>query len=500
MRHSMPAIRRNRTAGNNSPVSATRARRSSSCGTCRTSTFAIAIKIAVVSLLMAGNALATETEGRTPESSPVQGSNSRTTMFGAGPMAVAIQHHVQSNGPGLAYAEGEDAVALGSDAAALGDYAVALGATSSAYGQRASASGNGASALADDATATGYSALADGQGSMAAGSHAHASGIGAAAMGSASQASGHGSIAIGNGAWSLAENSVALGAGAVSERGNSVSVGRTGQERQIVHVAAGVVETDAVNKGQMDAGLADTRAHADATGARVEANANSYTDAHAARTLADANAHADATGARAETNANAYTDARAARTLADANAHAEATGARAETNANAYTDARAARTLVDATTHADAVGARAETNANAYTDASTTKALANANAHADATAAKTLASANAYTDTRFAAWNDDFSRFKGDLERRLHAQDRRIDRQGAMGAAMLNMAISAAGIRTDNRVGVGVGFQGGERALSVGYQRAFGERATFSLGGALSGDERSVGMGAGFGW
>ena len=103
-------------------------------------------------------------------------------------------------------------------------------------------------------------------------------------------------------------------------------------------------------------------------------------------------------------------------------------------------------------------------------------------------------------DTRFAAWNDDFSRFKGDLERRLHAQDRRIDRQGAMGAAMLNMAISAAGIRTDNRVGVGVGFQGGERALSVGYQRAFGERATFSLGGALSGDERSVGMGAGFGW
>ena len=129
MRHSMPAIRRNRTAGNNSPVSATRARRSSSCGTCRTSTFAIAIKIAVVSLLMAGNALATETEGRTPESSPVQGSNSRTTMFGAGPMAVAIQHHVQSNGPGLAYAEGEDAVALGSDAAALGDYAVALGAT-----------------------------------------------------------------------------------------------------------------------------------------------------------------------------------------------------------------------------------------------------------------------------------------------------------------------------------------------------------------------------------
>jgi autotransporter adhesin len=65
---------------------------------------------------------------------------------------------------------------------------------------------------------------------------------------------------------------------------------------------------------------------------------------------------------------------------------------------------------------------------------------------------------------------------------------------------MLNMATSAAGIHTENRVGVGVGFQGGENALSVGYQRALSERATITVGGAFSGDERSVGVGAGFGW
>src|SRR5690606_13514925 len=115
-------------------------------------------------------------------------------------------------------------------------------------------------------------------------------------------------------------------------------------------------------------------------------------------------------------------------------------------------------------------------------------------------AAQTLSSANAYTDQQFAVWNDNFEAFRGDVERRFHDVDRRLDRQGAMGAAMLNMATSAAGIRTQNRVGVGVGFQGGESALSVGYQRAISDRATITFGGAFSGDESSVGIGAGFGW
>ena len=78
--------------------------------------------------------------------------------------------------------------------------------------------------------------------------------------------------------------------------------------------------------------------------------------------------------------------------------------------------------------------------------------------------------------------------------------DRRIDRQGAMGAAMLNMATSAAGIRTQNRLGVGLGFQNRESALSIGYQRAISDRATVTLGGAFTSDDQSVGVGAGFGW
>ena len=121
-------------------------------------------------------------------------------------------------------------------------------------------------------------------------------------------------------------------------------------------------------------------------------------------------------------------------------------------------------------------------------------------AQLESTATQAVATANAYTDAKFDAWSDSFQAYQTELERRFTDQDRRIDRQGAMGAAMLNMATSAAGIRTQNRVGVGVGFQGGESALSLGYQRAISERATLTIGGAFSGDEKSVGVGAGFGW
>src|SRR3546814_7399102 len=60
-----------------------------------------------------------------------------------------------------------------------------------------------------------------------------------------------------------------------------------------------------------------------------------------------------------------------------------------------------------------------------------------------------------------------------DVDRRLHQQDRRIDRMGAMSAAMLNMAINAAGTQSERgRIAIGAGFQGGERGLSIGYGRS----------------------------
>jgi trimeric autotransporter adhesin len=46
--------------------------------------------------------------------------------------------------------------------------------------------------------------------------------------------------------------------------------------------------------------------------------------------------------------------------------------------------------------------------------------------------------------------------------------DKHIDRQGAMSAAMMNMALSTNGLRGKNRVGVGAGLQGQESAIAVG--------------------------------
>src|SRR3546814_9247810 len=59
--------------------------------------------------------------------------------------------------------------------------------------------------------------------------------------------------------------------------------------------------------------------------------------------------------------------------------------------------------------------------------------IADAKAYTDTTATQTLSSANAYTDAKFAAWDDTFAAFQGEIDHRLAEQDRRIDKQGAMG-------------------------------------------------------------------
>jgi hypothetical protein len=113
-------------------------------------------------------------------------------------------------------------------------------------------------------------------------------------------------------------------------------------------------------------------------------------------------------------------------------------------------------------------------------------------------ATRTLSSANSYTDTRFSVLSDQFSMLSNDVNHRLWQQDQRMDRMGAMSSAMLNMAMNASGSRSPRgRVAVGAGYQNGETALSVGYAKAISERSSFSLGGAFSKDDNSIGAGFG---
>ncbi|HJU26760.1 MAG TPA: YadA C-terminal domain-containing protein, partial [Rhodanobacteraceae bacterium] len=143
---------------------------------------------------------------------------------------------------------------------------------------------------------------------------------------------------------------------------------------------------------------------------------------------------------------------------------------------------------------------QAVSDANAYTNQQTAEALSSAQTYSQAGDQATLDSAKAYTDQAVSGVQTQLDSFEQQTNARFHEQDRRIDRISAMSTAMVQMAASAAGIDTDNRVGVGYGNTSGQSALSVGYQRKISPQATLTIGGAVSNGESSVGAGVGFGW
>jgi trimeric autotransporter adhesin len=138
-------------------------------------------------------------------------------------------HYFKADGP----ADGSD------DAAASGAQAVAAGANAEASGDQSSALGSGTQASGASATAVGSQASASGSMSTAIGANANAV--------------GNNSVALGQGASASADGSVALGQGSLATRANSVSVGSVGNERTITNVAPGVEGTDAVNVNQLNA-------------------------------------------------------------------------------------------------------------------------------------------------------------------------------------------------------------------------------------------------------
>jgi len=115
---------------------------------------------------------------------------------------------------------------------------------------------------------------------------------------------------------------------------------------------------------------------------------------------------------------------------------------------------------------------------------------------------ETLESINHHTDQRFNAMQEVFDNFRTDLDQRFNGINQRLDRMGAMAGAYAGMAQNTAGLPGRNRLGMGVGAQGGKVALAAGYQRVMGLRGnlSLSLGGALSGSEASLSGGIGFTW
>ncbi|MFV0618465.1 ESPR-type extended signal peptide-containing protein [Megasphaera sp. WILCCON 0056] len=164
---------------------------------------------------------------------------------------------------------------------------VASGTYATAFGERTEASGESATAFGSDSTASGKNAAAFGENSTASGEASTAFGIGStavaknslAALGGTVAESAENAVAIGKDAQAKLADTVALGSGSVADRqsgvkgydaatgaettqtsaawvskANAIAVGNGSTlTRQITGVAAGSLDTDAVNVAQLKA-------------------------------------------------------------------------------------------------------------------------------------------------------------------------------------------------------------------------------------------------------
>ncbi|MDQ2703196.1 MAG: YadA-like family protein [Pseudomonadota bacterium] len=117
----------------------------------------------------------------------------------------------------------------------------AIGGLNEAFGYRSNAFGVQNRAYGENASAFGFDNNAAGSGASAFGYDNTALSIGSSAFGHQSQALNYGSTAIGY--------------QAIADRDYAVSVGQAGAEHQIIHLADGTADTDAVNLRQLNAAV-----------------------------------------------------------------------------------------------------------------------------------------------------------------------------------------------------------------------------------------------------
>ena len=201
--------------------------------------------------------------------------------------AIAIGRATQATAQD-ATAIGTEATASNTDAVAIGRKSNASGSTSIGLGYNTKASDTNTVAIGTDVSATAESAIslgrkttASGLSSTAVGPLANASGKYSSAFGMSTSAANEGSLALGNGASATVDNGVALGSGSKANVGSgtpgfdphasrndpytnlsgntltstwgAVAVGDGTNTRQIIGVAAGTNDTDAVNVAQLKA-------------------------------------------------------------------------------------------------------------------------------------------------------------------------------------------------------------------------------------------------------
>ena len=156
-------------------------------------------------------------------------------------------------------ANGDKAIAIGSNAVADSDSTIAIGIDVEASDNHALVLGWGSHASNRETIAAGYQADATGNGSTAVGSRAEAIGSFSIALGFSSHAEAERSIAIGRYSYAVGENSLAFGYNSVATENDTVSFGSDGSAgvsnkaftRRLVNISAGINDTDAANVSQL---------------------------------------------------------------------------------------------------------------------------------------------------------------------------------------------------------------------------------------------------------
>lgn len=460
---------------------------------------------------------------------------------------------------GMAQANSDYDIAIGSGATADGEWtghAIALGVDAKATAWNSMAIGGQSEVTMIGGIAIGIGAKVHNDGntgladSIAIGYEAF---VGPDPNGWADATDGHRAVAIGAQTWASGEGSVALGAGSKAEDAFTVSVGNDTLQRRIVNVGAGTDIYDAVNVMQLRGA-----ATALGGGADIDANGNFVAPTYTIqgtdhRTVEGALAALDTDMTDVKEQLQDLGDGGGDNGLISQDADGKlSVGGNTDGTTVDFAGTAGARVLTGVADGRIALGSQDAINGGQLAamqdeldgklealddrvdeleqnpgngggegpgngggtppgnDAGGRPIENVGDGIADSDAAtvgqmnqqvqQAIDTAKSYTDQRVDALSQELDSFKGEVSDRFDRQDARISRVGAMSAAMSQMAFSTQGINTPNRVGVGVGMQGGKSAIAVGYSRSIAPNVNLSFSGSASGSEMSTGVGLGIGW
>lgn len=441
----------------------------------------------------------------TGENSIAVGANSRaigTNTVAIGNGAVATVEGTIAIGANT-NATGSDSVIIGWNSTSNSSNTTIVGARSTATGQ-ATILGNDVSATNVNAIGIGRGATIDGSTSIAIGNAArisfaaeqsvalgHFSAVADAngtAIGNQARVDGTNGTAVGQGSRVLSgvDAAAAFGVGSIADRSNAVSFGNASLQRQLIYVAAGTADTDGVNVAQLKDLMQAFGAGANYNGGIFGAPTFVFASGDSFRNVNDALLYLDGRITRISLTPGPQGPA-------GPTGPTGPTGPQGPAGTGGTADCDVAVCYDDSTRRTATLNNGGAPTRLQNVDAGVRDTDAVNLGQMRAADLEVLNQANSYTDNRV-------SNILTVIDDRFEDIDAQLNRGTAINTAMTMMASSAAGVRDQNRIAVGVGASGSEKAIAAGYQRAFDNGSVATFGVSYSGGETTAGFGFGFGF